>query len=391
MSRQQLHYFSHPQLLQEMSAAGLRKLLQPFQQSLQQLGLEFSAESIDVSQLTQLLSMSPDGIPEELLQTIYRLDALATPQGMDELLRMIPELNPPWNEWTPVDVALQAWQFDAERFELTFANHQIGRRSRRFTSYNAVHAWRTETITATQIQRMEQAFTQQFAQQGRGEGVRLLVSKRSEEIWILVRYGELLRREACLSNGESSSILFRPERYDAIVLLPNRGEIRINATTRWQRDLYRQICGAQLCGKADFFPGEDRYTLKPLLTAGSRCLLTHDLPGIDAIKLTEIEYFDRAPGQLGTKKWGDDLFAMLGEDLSALPGEARLFKAKFLIRFRGTLGWRTVSITTPNEVKYAIESDAVHVEDWLEKRGFLMTGGSDDAATTEADSILAFS
>lgn len=393
MPRHTLTHFSNPEILQTLAPETLCSLLAPFAEELKQQGIQIpTVETFckdEAHELAILLTTVPQGVPEELLRMVYRIDAMATPAGMDELLRMMPELNPSWNQWTPIDVAIQAWQHDPHQFELIFANRQIGRRSRKFTSYDSLSDWQNCDVSPENVAQLEFEVSQEFQSRGRGEGVRLFLSHRDDEIWMLLRHGEPLRRESCLRDGQSASVLFRPERYDAIVLVRSTKELRINATSRWQKELYRRLCGTHLFGNPDFFPDGDRYTLKPLLEEGSRSLMTVDLPGIEAIKLIELEYFDRAPGLLGTKKWADDLFQMLGPELYSLPAEARLAKAKFLMKFRGASTWRTVTIAPPNDVKYALENDAANVEEWLEKRGFLLKRGEgSDETTDEVDPIL---
>jgi len=45
-------------------------------------------------------------------------------------------------------------------------------------------------------------------------------------VWFLVRHGEPFTRESIVKDGESSSVYYRPEKYDVLVYNPETGEIR---------------------------------------------------------------------------------------------------------------------------------------------------------------------
>lgn len=390
-----LTHFSNPDLLQTIAPETLWSLLVPHARALKQSGLSLPASGADFhpdyAQLAKIFVSAPEGLPEELVEALHYVDAMSTPDGMDGLLQALPDLNPPWHHWTPADVAVQAWLLDRDRFERVFAERQVSRRSRKFLTFHSP----TETAIAQPwhprlLDELESALASEFAERGRGGGVKVFVSERDDGIWFLIRHGDPLRREACLSDGQSGSVFFRPERYDAVVVVPQRGELRINTTTRWQKELYRRLFGTVLLGDPNGYPGDDRYTLEPLLSDGPRSLVTSDLPGIVSIRLIEIRFVEPGRGGLGTTHWSDDLFAVMGDSLWQIPAGAQLTGAKFLVRFMASRSWRTVTIIPPNEVKYSLEGDAAHVQEWLEKRGFLVTvGWGEDDVVDETETVLA--
>lgn len=391
-----LTHFSNPAVLQTIAPATLSALLQPYAACLNNAGvtlpLDGSSVPPDYSRLAELFIAAPDEVPDELIEALFYIDGLATPDGMDGLLQAFPEIAPPWHAWTPIDVAVQAWLLDRNRFEQVFAERQVSQRNRKFVAYSACQPDLPDCdLLPTTIERLERELESQFAARGRGEGTRILVTRRPDGAWFLIRHGEPLRREACLQEGRSSSVLFRPERYDAVVFSPQRGELRINAASRWQKELYRRLFGAHLFGDPEFFPTDDRYTLTPLVTDGPASLACADVPAIASIRLAHLEYIEPGPTTLGTARWAEDLFALIRAERWAIPTCAKLTRAKFLVRLVGSRTARTVTVAPPNEVKYSLESDGVHVEQWLERRGFVLTGGGEgDDDKTDFEPILAF-
>src|SRR6266404_2638080 len=60
------------------------------------------------------------------------------------------------------------------------------------------------------------------------------------EHWFLVRHGDSFTRAPKVEQQETQIIHFRPERDDVIVYCPEQDEIRINARTKGERDLYTE-------------------------------------------------------------------------------------------------------------------------------------------------------
>ena len=388
-----LTHFSDPIALQTIAPATLSALLRPYAVPLRAAGVALPlTETPDYERLAELFVTAPEEVPEELIEALFYIDGLATPDGLDGLLQAFPDINPPWHAWTPVDVAAQAWLLDRDRFEQVFAERQVSRRNRKFVAYAAREPdLRGCELSPAAKEQLERELEAQFTARGRGGGTRIFSSERTDGIWFLIRHGAPLRREACLREGRSASVLFRPERYDAVVFSPTRGELRINAASRWQKELYRRLFGMHLFGDPEFFPTDDRYTLTPLLSDGPASLACADVPAIASIRLTHLEYIEPGPTTLGTARWAEDLFALISAGRWAIPTCARLTRAKFLIRLVGSRTARTVTVAPPNEVKYSLESDGVPVEQWLENRGFVVTGweeGDDDE--TDFEPILAF-
>jgi len=86
-------------------------------------------------------------------------------------------------------------------------------------------------------------------------------------------------------------VFYRPEKHDVLVYEPSIGELRINAASKWEKDLYRRKFGLHLFGGEDFFSGTGEYTLEPLRTDGPAALVCTDVDGMEWIKLKEIHFF----------------------------------------------------------------------------------------------------
>ena len=53
--------------------------------------------------------------------------------------------------------------------------------------------------------------------------------------------------------------------------------------------MYLDLFSQHLFGQSDYFPGDDKYTLKPLLDDGENALACADIPHLEEVKLVEIQ------------------------------------------------------------------------------------------------------
>jgi hypothetical protein len=203
----------------------------------------------------------------------------------------------------------------------------------------------------------------------------------------MVRHGEPFKREEAARGAEPASVSYRPLRYDVLVYEPERGELRINAQSKGEKDLYREQFGKHLFGREDFFPNRDKYTLRPLRADGESCLECADVEGLEWVRLREVHLDWGGPhGEYEIHK-ANDLFAAMRARSRALPGTPRLARAVFLVKFADAKRPRSVTIRPPNVALYVRDGDGAHVDEWLKKRGFLDTRGGVGAG--RADALLA--
>lgn len=164
---------------------------------------------------------------------------------------------------------------------------------------------------------------------------------------------------------------FRPEKTDVVVYNQLTNELGVNAPSHALRDLYRTLFGYHFFGCYGQFGGAAKYTLEPLRDHGPRSLQTVDVPGIEHIRLGELQYtVSGIVPALHTVK-ADDVFACLaGRPGGIHPGWA-LKKATFRIRFTGQPRARPLTLKPPNVALYTRDSDATVAEQWLLRRAFI--------------------
>ena len=326
--------------------------------------------------------------PQGLVNALYLINGMSTQDCMDELLQATEvagvTLSAPLDA-TPADVAVRAWLLAPEILERKHAEQHI-KRPRSFVYFQTrlptppFRMPSRKTLTA-----LQDDLDDWFEEKLRGRACRVFAFELSDGIKFLVRHGEPLKREGSIEDGEESSVLYRPIKYDVLAYDPDLGELSVNARSKAERELYRTLFGLHLFGDVAFFPGEGKYTLEPLRKDGEKALVCTDVDGMEWVKVKEVHVSwdgDHPAVEIHKSK---DVFAALAERDQGLPNDALLIRAGFLVKFSDSRTPRTVTIRPSNIADYTRDGDSTVVEQWLMRRGFIVTQDQE----AEADALVA--
>ena len=335
-------------------------------------------DGLDYEGLVSVLLLPDENTPTELVDALYMVHEMATTEAMGGLLEAIESL-PPNDRFsledspdpTPADVAVQVWLSAPQLLERKHSEQAVvGRRSFEYYLSSEAPAREFTLPARSKLERIERDLAGWFASKRRGEHVRVQMYPKGDEVWFVVRHGEPFRREGAQKGAESSSVFYRPEKHDVLVYNWLIGELRVNASSKAEKDLYRRTFGLHVFGNEDHFPTSNRkYTLDPLRVDGKDSLVCTDVQGIDEIRLTEIRYYWGGPhGEIEIRQ-AADLFAAM-ESRHASIRKGKIVSAKFQVRFSGSKSPRSLTIRQPNIAKFTRDDDERLIDEWLLKRGF---------------------
>jgi hypothetical protein len=373
-----LKRFSRPGGLKAIRADHLVSLLAPYSAFFVARGVTLppagDEDRLDYEGLVRVL-MTPDSdTPSDLANALFFVHEMSTPGGMDELLPAAEAEgiaitgNP---DPTPADVAVQVWLRDPRLLERKHAERYL-ERPRSFEYYRTTVSPVPEFRQPSRetIARLEQDLDDWFSKKRRGRGARVFVYPKADGVWFLVRHGQPYERKAVVRDGESESLFFRGEAHDVLVYDPTFGEIRMNASSKGERETYRTKFGRHFFGDDEFFPGTAKYTLEPLRTDGARSLVCNDVEGMEWVKLKQVEFFRGGPAMETEVRKATDVFAAFDARGRSLPDRARIARASFSVKFRDSKTPRTVTVRPPHVTQYTRDDDSTVAEMWLRKRGF---------------------
>jgi hypothetical protein len=386
MATYNLRRFAHPDGLKAIAREHLLALLLPHKLYFHERGLTLPSPSapgpIEYDQLVSVL-MNPDtDTPKGLLDALYFVHEMATPESMDTLLEVAEKNNIPLDDNpdpTAADVAVQIYLKNRDLLE---RQHAEGRliKPRSFEYFQTDLRPVPKFIEPTEgtLAALEKDLDDWYEKKKRGRGSRVFVYPKKDSVWFLVRHGDPLRREGSLDKGRTSSVFYRPEQYDVLVYEPAIGEIRMHTCGKREMDLFRRMFARHIFNDDDFFPGTGKYTLEPLRNGEEASVVCTDVDGMEWVHLTEVQFFWGGAAKEYEIRKATDVFAAYAGRGRAMPQKARIVGAKFQVRFTDSKTERTVTIRPSNIAHYTRDSDAAVVEDWLSKRGFIIPEKEDD-------------
>ena len=379
MAKYDVRRFANPEVLRTIRPDNLIQLLMPFAAYLLKRGVslpvarlraandEVGAEendAFDYDALAGVLLNPDDDLEDDLVNALYLISECSTDTAASKLLGLASVEST--QLLSPADIATQVYLKNPDLLERVHSEQFVGARKSFRYFLSRERSLERLRPSSTTIREIEADLAAWFESKKKGNQVRLVVFPKDTETWFLVRHGEGFKRESAQRSGKSTSIFYRPERYDVAVYTRSTGEFRINAEER-ERGVYRRVFGRRLFGSDEFFPEEAlKYTLEPL-KQGPSSIAWSDVPGIDEVVLEEVRYDIGGAHHESKTHSAADLFAALsGRPLLSAP----IGSARFKIRFSESNKPRAVIITPPRNAKFTRDSDGRTVAEWLSKRGF---------------------
>lgn len=369
--------FAQPETLKAVEPGRLQMFLTPYKEFLESRGAIFSSNGAgtDCDRLASVLMNLGAGAPLELLESLYIIHEMATPEGMDRLLNAAEEHNLAIDfvpDSSPADIAIQFFFKDRELLEQQHAKSFVTR-VRSFLYFQGNPGWGgTFTLPddAT-LRALEIDLDEWFDKKKRGRGCRVFLFDQGQRVNLVVRHGMPFRREGSMEkDGQSGAVYFRPESHDLLIYNREVNELCVKACSQTERSMYLPRIGRHLFGNEDHFNSDKKYTLAPLLTDIADALVYSDVDGIEWIKLLAVNiYWGGEQGESETRR-ARDLLLAFQERSYTLPKDIRISEAKFQIKFTASRAPRTLVIRPDNQAMYTRDDDSLILEDWMKRRGY---------------------
>lgn len=325
--------------------------------------------------------LHPETLPPRLTETLHALHEMATPEGQERLECGLDEAGvalDPGDAASRFDFALQAWEAARAVFAEQHRRLRLARCCRfDFYAGRSASGQFPASPGKDQLERMELELDTWFVQHRRGRhATRLECHCIDEELWFLVRHGDTFARTRAVKERLTEVLQYRPERDDVVVYSPAHDELRINARTRGERQLYREHFGRLLFGEREHFSEGRTYTLEPLREQGASALDVQGVPGIRRVTLRELKVVAEDGQGRYAVSGSADLFraAPGGIEPVVAPQRGKLARAAFDFEFAGASRPRTVELVPPNVVKLSRHCDARIIGRFFCCRGFRRPG-----------------
>lgn len=394
MTKFDLRKFTDPDWLRTIAPERLVAFLAPWRPYLTSRGFQLpppGSKLVDCEALASVL-MAPDATtPPAMVDALYFVHETCSPEDMDELHDKIQQQGlsiPDDPDAGPADYAIEVWLVDKDII-LEHHAEAFARRQQSFDYYSGVHGARRKfpNIAAKTKARIEAALDDWFAQHRRGRGSRLFVFRHSPTVWLMIRHGEPMRREAAhLDDGNADTQFYRPQKHDVLVYDEANDEIGVSGSTKGEKALYLRVLGLILFGDEGYFPQKAKYTLEPLVEFGADSLKCDDILGLDCVRLVEYRQYWGGQYKESEVRRADNIFAALAKRKASQTMSGTPSAAVFKVKFSESEKERRVVIRVPSSARYERNEDCEIIERWLYERNFIIKrdvpeGDDDEDAT----------
>lgn len=372
--------FTDPGWLRTISPSRLIAFFTPWRSYLATRGLTLpttGASEVEYEKLAEILMAPNTSMPTAMIDALFYIQETSSDEDLEALQVKVAAKNLAIKydpQATATDYAIDVWLADAHVVQERHAE-ALARRQQNFMYYAGLRGRprKFPVIPDATRQAIEAAFDDWFAEHKRGRGSKLLIFHHSPFVWILVRHGKSMHREAShKDDGSSQTEFYRPQHHDVLIYDEDHDELGVNAGTKGERELYLRVLGAHLFGNQDYFPAVPKYTLQPLVDDGEQALACADIQGIEDVKLIEYrQYWGGEFKEAETRRATDIFGALKGRGATAVL-TGTLSVAVFRIKFADSPRERRLVIRTPASAKYERNADSELVEAWMRARGFML-------------------
>lgn len=216
-----------------------------------------------------------------------------------------------------------------------------------------------------------------FTEYGKGRGnVSIQTSVDGPTSFVTIRHGGNYKRASQIDTGKLSTIAFRPPEYDVLLFELATGMVGINLVNKSKRQqaAFLRILGRHFLGINNVYEPAIRHTFEPLWRDGAASMRCDDVPDLEWARVSEWEWRRVGVNMVRTVNVGVDLFAEMEQGaVAALTKDTQFTMAKFVLKFTNHPHPRAVTLRGSNTAEYMRDEDAPVVEDWLSRRGFLLS------------------
>ena len=371
------------QFLLSVRPERLVKFFDPYREYLASCGWNWpDSDKVNKSRIESLagiLQAADTDAPAKMLDSLHTVSGLTNRVTLDLLFDQIGGLLDTFmNEREPFagDVAIEAYLMNPRAAE-QILSMRSGMLRRSYRSFQADS--HTVPIVPDDLENRIAALGQYldgwFDARGCGPGATAKYLQDPSHLFVTCEHGLPLKRQRTLDRGRQGVQIFRPLLDDFAVFDKLVGELRINAETASQRDIYRRMIGKFIFDNEKLFPEGDKFSLEPLIEYRHKALSAADIEGLDSVQCCGVKMLlpGHEPEEITSRR--RDMIDVLDARMTMLRDagfeEIRLTEAKFQMAIAGSRRSRTVTIKPPNVAVYARDGDAIIVERFLTARGFV--------------------
>jgi hypothetical protein len=269
MTAVRLPRLSRPGVLESIAPKRLFELLQPYTDFFASRSVRIeSPDSIDCQAVIREITQANRETPADLLDAICLIDELANAVAVELLLDRVPASSlglEPGGEHSEADIVTAALLSHREKLVQTHALSRLKRaRSYDYFQANQTTAPKFVTPAEATLEQLERDIDSWHVERFRAQGTKVEIFENGNEVEFSIMHGSLFRRQTVVENRQFGFQSFWPVQSASAIHNCEFGELRVNAKTAREKELYCSLLGKHIFGNENLFPTGVKYTLDPL-------------------------------------------------------------------------------------------------------------------------------
>jgi hypothetical protein len=325
-------------------------------------------------------------IPAELDDVLSYVSILGTTAGweriQEEARAQKKRLDFAVDGLTHADLAMKAWLWNWPKnkslLEESYSRARIHARSS-YVYFPPMRDTRAKYHAPSdqRLDEMRGELAEYFVAEGLGKGSNVVRFEFEKEIWFLIRFPGRLKRQVIVDDdGETESLTFKPEEYDAVVYHKDYGDLRMNTLRVHDRTKYRVLFGHALLDSSNVFAENKRViSLDPLKGKCLGIFECDDIPGLAEIEPVELAYHRMVETGREVIWRADKKTTLLASNRLApflVPEDTDTVRyAIFRYRLKDREQFETLTVHQGNTMTYERDGDSAVLEEWLRSRKFV--------------------
>ncbi len=373
--------FTNLRVLKSIKHDRLLKFLSPHHDYIASRGLRLPRKGIindsEFERIGEILRTPDHNTPSELMCAVHMVNELARESTMETLLHQIEDLAEAFDndeKIMPADVAVEAILRNRVLAESIHRLQALN--ARRTYSYFQANSDEVPVLDVPLDRRrvsFELCVGTYFESKKCGRGTQATVHLTDDVLEINVSHGRPWQLQDILVDGARDILNFQPLHEDLLQYNRLTGELKINAATPIQKEMYRAAFGLYFFDDPGLFPPGDIWTAEPLRQNSEASLSVVNVPQLLSATLTGVTLFiaGAKPELVTTRR--ADLIEVLDERISYFENldiDVRIAEARIELLFGDGRRTRSVAIKPPNIAVYTRDGDADVIEAFLKDRGY---------------------
>lgn len=351
----------------------LLRFLEPHTAFVSSAGVVLDDSPASIAQLHRALS--GDGVPEDLVDALLQIEALADEDNHDAMLAQAGteqlDLFTGAKRLSTADLAFTIYLDHRDVFQA--AAPALGtERVTRFVEFCG-QAQRAAPAFAsrTRKERLLEAMRSWFSGRHRTGYVELDIVEATAELTFHVVHGRPSKRRTVISEDECerTTLSYIPDKHDVVIYDARTHKLCVNAQFAIENNFYRRAIGEVYFGHAEHFQPRSVFTGAPIQEEGPAALSIDGIDGLRSVTLRELVV--ERPRRATVFFKGDDLSKELqSKHEREVIRSGTIAHMRFALGVAGRARPLKVEVSLPNTLSYDRRIAPDVVRSFLRKRGF---------------------